>query len=163
MMEEAVQAKLVNRFIAKILDFFIMLIFAYPLQFVFSPLPDLIAFAYISCSDAFPHGRSLGKRMLHLKVIHSEAKTSCTLKQSVIRNLPFGLLIFFRLFPAAFGTIFTILLALPLIGLEIYLLVTLDSQKRLGDVIADTCVVEANDHDPEKLAKEPPAHEASQN
>ena len=149
-MEASIQSNIFNRFIAKILDFFIMLIFAYPLQFVFSPLPDLIALAYISCSDAFPHGRSLGKRMLHLKVIHSETKASCTLRQSIIRNLPFGLLIFFRLFPAAFGSVFTILLVLPLIGLEIYLLVTLDTQKRFFDVIADTCVVAAEDHDPEK-------------
>ena len=153
-MEEVVLPKLVNRFIAKILDFFIMLIFAYPLQFVFSPLPDLVAMAYILSSDAFPHGRSLGKRMLHLKVINSETKKSCNLKQSMIRNVPFGLLIFFRLFPASFGSIFTILLALPFIGLEIYFLVTLDTQKRLGDVIADTCVVEADDHDPEKLVEQ---------
>lgn len=144
-------ANLVNRFVAKSLDFVIMIMITYPIHLVFAPLADFIALVYILSADAFPEGRSLGKRMLHLKTTHFETHRICHLKQSIIRNIPFGLLVFFAVIPPAIGYFFIFFVALPLIALEIYFLVALDSKRRLGDVIADTVVVEAFDKDPDRL------------
>ena len=144
------KANLMNRFIAKLLDFVILLLISYPLSFLFVPMADIVALAYILCADAFPQGASPGKRMVHIRTVHTNTETPCTLRQSLIRNIPFGLIVLFAIFPPALGWIFLIFVAVPLIVLECYLLLTLDTKKRLGDVIADTLVVDALDEDPEK-------------
>ena len=73
-------------------------------------------------------------------VISLEDNGPCTLKQSVIRNLP--LLIPWGLMVIPFwGWIFAFLLGLPLVALEIYLISKINSGHRLGDVMADTSVI----------------------
>ncbi|MBI2027940.1 MAG: RDD family protein [Deltaproteobacteria bacterium] len=144
------KANLTNRFIAKLLDFVILLLIAYPLHFLFVPVADVIALVYILCADAFPEGASPGKRMVHIRTVHTKTHVPCTVRQSLIRNIPFGFIVLFAIFPPALGYIFMIFVAVPLLVLECYLLFTLDTKKRLGDVIADTLVVDALDEDPEK-------------
>ena len=73
-------------------------------------------------------------------VISLEDGEPCTLKQSVIRNLPilipWGLLIV-----PFWGWILAFLLGIPLLALEVYLVFKINSGHRLGDVMADTSVV----------------------
>ncbi|MBI2609302.1 MAG: RDD family protein [Deltaproteobacteria bacterium] len=145
---------LISRAIAKALDFVILLLITYPVHLFLPPLADLVAVVFVFVADAFPGGRSPGKRMLQLMTVHVETGKPCGLKQSLIRNLPFGLFIFFAVIPTGLGYVFLFFVSLPLIILEVYLLLTLDSQRRLGDVIADTVVVKAPLDDPDKLPGE---------
>ncbi len=72
-----------------------------------------------------------------------EDGSPCSYKQSFIRNLPFILPLVLAIVPF-WGWIIGGILAVALIGLELYLLYNLDSGHRLGDVMADTSVM-AND------------------
>jgi len=78
-----------------------------------------LSFAYWLGADALK-GQSLGKRMMKIKVVDEYTGTSCTLLQSVVRNLAlvFGILDYISIF---FG-----------------------SRKRLGDMIVGTKVLRAD-------------------
>jgi hypothetical protein len=60
-----------------------------------------------------------------------------------VRNLPFLIPLVLAIIPL-WGWVISVLLGLPLMGFELYLLVKLDSGHRMGDVMADTSVM-AND------------------
>jgi uncharacterized RDD family membrane protein YckC len=102
-------------------------------------------------SDSLTGGQSVGKKLMGFAVISLEDGTPCNLKQSIIRNLPILIPMFFALIPF-WGWIISSILALPLIGLEVYLMLKLDSAHRLGDVMADTTVIasDPNRADPQK-------------
>jgi uncharacterized RDD family membrane protein YckC len=129
----------ITRLIAKAIDMFIVLILA----MLFYPFGLILAIIYLIFSDSLHNGQSVGKRLMGLAVISLEDGSYCSLKQSLIRNLPLIIPLAFAVVPL-WGWIFCSLLALPLTILEIYLLFKLDSGHRLGDVMADTSVI-AND------------------
>lgn len=120
-------------------DLFIVLI----LSTLFYPFGLILALAYLGVSDSLYDGQSVGKRLMGFAVISLEDGTPCSLKQSLIRNLPIIVPLAFAIIPL-WGWIFCSILAIPLILLEVYLLFKLDSGHRLGDVMADTSVI-AND------------------
>lgn len=130
-----------TRLIAKMIDLFIVLI----LSVVFYPLGLILAIGYLSVADSLHEGQSVGKRLMGFAVISLEDGKPCTIKQSIIRNLPFLIPMCFAVIPL-WGWIFCSILAVPLIILEVYLLFRLDSGHRLGDVMADTTVI-SNDPD----------------
>lgn len=136
-----------SRMIAKGIDLFIALIlsiFLYPVGIIFALL-------YMAIADSLQNGQSVGKKFMGFAVISLEDGKPCSLKQSIIRNLPFLIPIFFAIIPF-WGWIFALLLGVPLLILEIYLLHKLDSGHRLGDVMADTSVM-ANDGTAEQIKK----------
>ncbi|OUR98918.1 hypothetical protein A9Q84_05765 [Halobacteriovorax marinus] len=137
----------ISRMIAKGIDLFIALIlsiFLYPVGIIF-------ALIYMAVADSLQNGQSVGKKFMGFAVISLEDGKPCSLKQSIIRNLPFLIPIFFAIIPF-WGWIFALLLGVPLLILEIYLLHKLDSGHRLGDVMADTSVM-ANDGTAEQIKK----------
>ena len=136
-----------SRMIAKCIDLFIVLI----LSVFFYPVGIIIALIYMGVSDSLQNGQSVGKRFMGFAVISLEDGRPCGVKQSFVRNLPFLIPIFFAIVPL-WGWIFTVLLGIPLMILEIYLLHKLDSGHRLGDVMADTSVM-ANDGTAEQIKK----------
>lgn len=125
-----------TRIIAKAIDMFIVLI----LSMLFYPFGLLLAMFYIGISDSLHNGQSVGKRLMGFNVISLEDGKPCSVKQSIIRNLPLLIPMAFAIIPL-WGWIFCSILALPLIALEIYLMFKLDSGHRLGDVMADTTVI----------------------
>src|SRR3989339_1121484 len=124
------------RLIAKAIDLFIVTI----LTFFLYPIGILFAVAYMIVSDSIQEGQSVGKRFIGFAVISLEDGRPCSIKQSAIRNLPIIIPLSLAIIPFA-GWLFSFLVGLPLIALEIYLLYHLDSGHRLGDVMADTSVV----------------------
>jgi uncharacterized RDD family membrane protein YckC len=90
--------------------------------------------------DSIQNGQSVGKKIIGLRVISIEDGSPCTHRQSFIRNLPITIPLFFSIIPI-WGWMFSVLLAIPLIGLEIYLIYNLHSGHRLGDVMAETTVM----------------------
>jgi uncharacterized RDD family membrane protein YckC len=138
-MQKTLRVAKLARFIAKAIDLFLAML----LSFFFYPLGIILACIYISISDSIQNGQSVGKKLIGFKVISLIDGTPCTLRQSLVRNLPFLIPLFVAIIPL-WGWVISILLGLPLIGFEIYLLVKLDSGHRMGDVMADTSVM-AND------------------
>ncbi|MCY4644135.1 MAG: RDD family protein [Bacteriovoracales bacterium] len=125
-----------SRTLAKAIDLFLALI----ITILAYPIGVVLAVAYLGVSDCIQGGQSVGKRFLGFRVISLKDGLPCSLRQSVYRNLPFTIPLFFAIIPF-WGGMFCLLLLIPLCALEFYLIFTLDSGHRLGDVIADTTVI----------------------
>lgn len=125
-----------SRLIAKGIDLFIVLMLIYVLY----PFGVILSVVYFGMCDSFLNGQSVGKRVMGFRVISLEDGTACSLKQSIIRNLPLIIPISFSIIPAI-GWIFSLGIGIIAIGIEIFLIFKLDSGYRMGDVLADTSVM----------------------
>jgi len=144
LLERAIKVAKLTRLIAKAID--MLIVFLFPIA-MFAPglyqLGLYLGILYIAFSDGMPNGQSVGKKFMGFAVKSLEDGSPCSYKQSLVRNLPFVLPLSIAIVPF-WGWILGGLLAVALIGLELYLLYNLDSGHRLGDVMADTSVM-AND------------------
>ena len=95
----------ITRMIAKAIDFFIVLI----LSMLFYPFGLLLAMFYIGISDSINGGQSVGKKLMGFSVISLEDGKPCSIKQSIIRNLPMLIPMGFAIIPL-WGWIFCSLL-----------------------------------------------------
>lgn len=136
-----------SRLSAKAIDLFIVLI----LSIFFYPLGILLSVIYMGICDSLQNGQSVGKKLIGFAVISLEDGTPCSARQSAVRNLPIILPLLLAVIPF-WGWILSVLIGIPLMLLEIYLIYKLDSGHRLGDVMADTSVM-ANDGTPLKTKK----------
>ncbi len=127
------------RLIAKAVDFFIVII----LSVFLYPLGIFLGIIYLCFADFIQGGQSVGKKIIGIKVISLEDGSPCSLKQSIKRNLPFIVPVFFMIVPVI-GCLFTIFIGAVLISLESIILFKLDSGHSLGDVMADTSVVNSD-------------------
>jgi uncharacterized RDD family membrane protein YckC len=139
LLEKAIRVAKLTRLIAKAIDLVIVFCFSIFLY----PLGLMLGIVYIAMSDGMGNGQSAGKRFMGFAVKSLEDGSPCSYRQSIIRNLPFILPLTLAIVPF-WGWILGGILAVALIGLELYLLYNLDSGHRLGDVMADTSVM-AND------------------
>lgn len=137
------KTSVLNRCLAKSIDICVVIF----LNTVFPHVVGaLMGFLYMLVEDGLFAGQSLGKRMLKLKVIHVKDGLPCTYRESAIRNAPVGVATFFAIIPF-WGWILAVLVGIPLIIFEIYLMMSREMGLRLGDVMADTLVI---DIDPRK-------------
>lgn len=134
-LKKAINVARLTRLIAKAVDLFLVLI----LSVLIYPLGLILGIVYLVVADALQSGQSVGKKFIGFRVISLEDAKPCSVKQSFIRNLPIIIPLVFGIVP--FGLVFTLVLGIPLILLEVYLLYKLDSGHRLGDVMADTTVM----------------------
>ena len=148
LLQKSIKTAKLSRLMAKGIDLFIVLILS-----LFYPVGLILAIVYLAYSDSLQNGQSVGKRYMGFSVISLEDGTPCRLKQSIIRNLPFLIPLFFAIIPI-WGWVISILTGIPLILLELYLLAKLDSGHRLGDVMADTTVMGNDVHRVRAKAKE---------
>ncbi len=128
------KAQVLNRFVAKVIDF---LIVAAASRLV-PPVGILVGLAYILLADGFGGGRSVGKRLIGLQTIVSGAREPAGFRESIIRNLPCGLA--------------QLAFEIPYVGwigwgavlsLEALLVIGNEQGRRLGDEIAKTQVIES--------------------
>lgn len=127
-----------NRMIGKAVDFIIVLALAQ----ILPPAGPLAAFLYILICDGFNNGVSLGKKLVKLRVINTTTGKPADFRDSIIRNSPIALAVLFFLIPF-WGWLLWIIIGIPTLAIEVYLMRSLDHQARLGDTMADTKVVEA--------------------
>jgi len=131
---------LFNRLNAKAIDLVIVAAL-YFLGKTISPALGIIgATVFCALQDGFGVGQSIGKRIIGLRVIENGTGLSCSLRNSALRNLPFVFGILFTSTPLLW--ILLIMMTIPSVGLELYLLLTLDSGMRVGDVLGNTQVIE---------------------
>lgn len=147
LLQKSIKAARLARLIAKSIDMFIVLI----LSLFFYPVGLILSLIYLTIADSLQNGQSVGKRFIGFAVISLEDGKPCSMKQSFIRNLPLLVPLFFAIIPF-WGWVISLIIGVPLIILEIYLLYKLDSGHRLGDVMADTTVI-AGDADKEMSTK----------
>ncbi len=139
---EHTKASTLNRVIARIIDILFALLL--------SRLPDYIGFfagiTYIGIADGLMGGRSLGKRVIGLRVHYAKGGRNGDFRASILRNSPIGLLYALYYIPFVGWA-----LACLGLGFELLLVIGSPEGKRLGDEIAATVVVdEIGDND--KLA-----------
>ncbi len=134
-----IKADLFNRVLAKFIDFLI----ASVLLFLPMPIGFFAALTYLLIADGIPpKGQSIGKKLIGLKVVInpvSENPRVCNWRHSVIRNLPFVFLGF-----GVFGLLGFLIffIGLVVIGFESYFVFADDQGVRLGDIFANTKVLD---------------------
>lgn len=133
MSEEFKRAPLLLRTIAKILDFIIIAAAAeiVPKAGFFAGL------AYLLIGDGLFEGRSLGKKLIGLRVVSADTNTPCTFRDSILRNSTIGIGFFFYKV-LWFGWIFIVLISV----FELIILIGSRYGMRFGDEIAKTIVIE---------------------
>ena len=134
MSEEFKRAGLLLRTVAKILDFIII---AAAVEIV--PKAGFFAgLAYLLIGDGLFDGRSLGKKLIGLKVVSADTQTPCTFRDSILRNSTLGGgFLFYKLL--WFGWIFMVIVSV----FEFIILLGSKDKMRLGDEIAKTLVIES--------------------
>ncbi|MHB8883008.1 MAG: RDD family protein [Thermodesulfovibrionales bacterium] len=135
MSEEQRSAGLLLRTAARVIDFILI---AAALEI----LPKAGYFAgltYLLLSDGFFDGRSIGKKLVRLRVVSTEQNTPCSIKDSIMRNSPLALGFSLWIVPWV-GWIFFA----AAVVLEFILILGSEDGKRLGDEIAKTTVLDAS-------------------
>jgi uncharacterized RDD family membrane protein YckC len=93
---------------------------------------------YLLISDGLFDGRSVGKRLMGLRVVSSEHGGPCIMKESILRNAFLGAGLLLYLIPLV-GWVFTALIS----AVEFLVLLGSKERMRLGDELAHTIVTEA--------------------
>jgi uncharacterized RDD family membrane protein YckC len=156
-----VKVSVLNRVLAKLVDILLVFTMAAVLPY---PVGPLAGFIYSLVADGLKwprvQGQSVGKRFFKLRVVSivsrnigepgggGMADTETLIKErypasvraSVLRNAPVGVATFFAIIPV-WGWLILGLIGIPLMIMEVYLMVTLESGHRLGDVMGDTEVI----------------------
>lgn len=129
-----------NRFSAKSIDALLVCAAYFLGQALWLPLGVGAALFLSAFQDAFGNGQSAGKRIIGLQVVDDPTALPCSFHASLVRNLPFTLLVLC----ASVSILWAVLvcIALPLVLLESYFILTLATGVRLGDVLANTLVME---------------------
>jgi len=134
MSEEPRRAGLLLRAAAKILD---LILIAAVIEVI--PRAGFFAgLAYLLLGDGLFDGRSLGKKLIRLKVVSIDALEPCTFRDSLLRNSTLGLgYLLWRLIPWIGWIAFPVIAAV-----EFIMILGNKEGRRLGDEIAGTTVIE---------------------
>ena len=136
------KATVLNRFIAKILDFLIVL----GLGAIAPPYGFWAGLWYLLVADGFS-GQSIGKRLIGLQTWVSGLHISAGFKDSIIRNMPtaMGYVLWQIPYLGWLGT-------LAIFSIEALLIIGNDRGLRIGDELAHTQVVNENIFDMDSRA-----------
>ena len=140
--ETIVKAKILNRIIARSID---LLIAGAMLELI--PVAGYFAgLLYIVIADGLFEGRSVGKKIIGLKVLFLDTSAACTYKESIIRNAPLavGFLLYgvLRVIPFL-GWLLSAVVTILILSLEGLIIIGNEKGMRFGDEIAKTIVVDA--------------------
>jgi len=126
------RAGLLLRAIAKTLDFIIIA----AVGEVIPKAGFFAGLAYLLIGDGLFDGRSLGKKLIGLRVVSADTNEPCSFRDSILRNSIFGIGYLLYLIPWL-GWIFILIV----IVFEFIVLLGSKDGMRLGDEIAKTKVV----------------------
>ncbi len=128
------QAGLLLRAIAKTLDFILIAAAGE----VIPKAGYFAGLAYLLIGDGLFQGRSLGKKLIGLRVVSADTDKPCSFRDSILRNSVFGIGYLLYLIPWL-GWIFIVIVC----AFEFIILLGSKDGMRLGDEIAKTKVVTA--------------------
>jgi len=134
MSEELKRAGLLLRTVAKILDFILI---AAAIEVV--PKAGFFAgLAYLLLGDGLFDGRSLGKKLIGLRVVSAKSHNRSTFRDSILRNSTLGMgFIFYKIL--WFGWVFVIIVSV----FEFIILLGSKEGMRVGDEFAGTVVIDS--------------------
>jgi uncharacterized RDD family membrane protein YckC len=133
MSEEQRSASLLLRTAAKILDFILIA----AVMEIMPRAGSYAGLAYLLLGDGFFDGRSIGKKLIRLRVVSTITGAPCTFKDSILRDSTFAAGYILLVLPWI-GWIFLFLISF----LEFILILGSKNGMRLGDEIAKTVVTE---------------------
>jgi uncharacterized RDD family membrane protein YckC len=131
------KADLTLRGLARLADFALAFVIA---QSAPQVGPILAAF-YLLVADGLMSGQSVGKRIFGVRTVVIPRRAPAGYHESLLRNAPFALVAVFWAMPLLWPMLF--LAGLPIVGFEAYMIFTDRLGIRIGDVFADTQVVDA--------------------
>jgi uncharacterized RDD family membrane protein YckC len=133
MPDDNMKASLLLRCIAKALDFIIIAAAAKIIPHV----GYIAGIVYVFISDGLFDGRSIGKKILKLKVISLSAGSSSAFRDSILRNTTIAAALLLYEIPLVGWFLFT-----SIVAVEFLLMLGNKDGMRLGDDIANTKVIE---------------------
>jgi len=146
----------VDRYMAKGLDLIIIVVVALIFSVIWYPIGALCAVLYAFFHDNFKDGVSPGKMIIGLKVIpYPNEEQKMSWKISAIRNMSIGIFVLFAVIPMV-GWILMFLVGIPLLIFEAYLIYSMESGYRLGDILAGTRVVSLRELNKERMSSGEP-------
>lgn len=143
-MEELEKADHLERVVARMIDFIIVV----ALMEIVPRVGYFAGLAYLLLADGFFGGRSVGKRLIGIKVVFSnDAGTAqvCGFKESIFRNLPFAAgYILFGIFKGIpfIGWLLSLAVITLVPAFEFLVMTGSERGMRFGDEVAQTQVVE---------------------
>lgn len=140
------RATLFGRILAKTLDMLVVVAVYFLGEAIWAPFGLGGAVFICAVQDALTDGQSVGKRIMGLRVNDDRTGQPCGYRASLVRNLPFVVAVTCAAVPLLW--VLAALVALPLMCFETYVVVSLESGVRLGDVMANTIVVEYDESRP---------------
>jgi uncharacterized RDD family membrane protein YckC len=102
--------------------------------------PLLGAF-YLLVADGLMSGQSVGKKIFGVRTVVVPRRAPAGWHESLLRNAPFALVAVFYAVPLLWPVLFVV--GLPILGFEAYMIFTDRLGIRIGDIFADTQVVDA--------------------
>ncbi|MDH5347630.1 MAG: RDD family protein [Nitrospira sp.] len=128
------KAHVLNRFIAKLIDLFIVVAAGE----IAPQVGFLSGLAYILIADGFAGGKSIGKRLVGLQTMRLDGRGTVGFRESIIRNLPLGGAQIAYAIPYIGW-----LVSLAIFAFESFLIIGNEQGRRLGDEVARTQVLDA--------------------
>ncbi len=128
------KAHVLNRFIAKLIDLFIVVAAGE----IAPPVGFVSGLVYILIADGFAGGKSIGKRLVGLQTMRVDSRDAAGFRESIIRNLPLGCAQIAFAIPWIGW-----LVSIAILAFEGLLIIGNEQGRRLGDEVARTHVLDA--------------------
>lgn len=136
------KADTIHRLLAKLIDFFLVGM----LSKIAQPFGIFASVLYLLISDGLFDGQSIGKRIIGLKVLVTDDNgnsRACGFQSSMVRNLPFSVFVLFAYVPLL--NVLFVMLGVLFCLLETYFVIKDEKGVRMGDIYADSRVVQSAD------------------
>ncbi len=130
------KADLTLRGLARLVD----LVLAFALAQAGHEAGPLLAVVYLLVADGLMHGQSIGKRIFGIRTMVVARRVPAGYRESMLRNAPFALVALFYVVPLWW--LLLVVAGLPIVGFEAYMVITDRMGIRIGDIFADTQVVD---------------------
>ncbi len=131
------KADLVLRVLARLADFAV----AFALGQVSLQVGPVLAAFYLLVADGLMNGQSIGKKVFGVRTVVVPRRAPAGWHESALRNAPFALVAVFWTVPLLWPVLFVA--GVPIVAFEAYMIFTDRLGIRIGDIFADTQVVDA--------------------
>ncbi|HEU4383709.1 MAG TPA: hypothetical protein VFR85_09420 [Anaeromyxobacteraceae bacterium] len=131
------KADLTLRGLARLVD----LVMAFAVTQAAHEVGPVLGVLYLLLADGFMHGQSVGKRIFGVRTMVLPKRVPAGYRESMLRNAPFALVALFSVVPIAW--LLVPLVGLPVVAFEGWMVWSDRLGVRIGDIFADTQVVDA--------------------
>jgi uncharacterized RDD family membrane protein YckC len=130
------KADLTLRGLARLVDFTL----AFALAQTAPPVGPILAAIYLLVADGLMNGQSVGKRLFGVRVVVVPRRAAAGFHESLLRNAPFALVAVFASVPPLWPVL--LVAGVPIVAFESWMIFTDRLGIRVGDIFADTQVVD---------------------